>query len=243
MLSFRDTRNFIGQTRLVTSEVELKDQFAAFIGEAGIEYFACASFSDFSRLPENQLRLYNIGRDWITRYRTEEYKHKDLVMKAAKSTSVPFLWRDLAANSNLSSTEQQIFDEAADIGMEEGMTIPIHVPSRPTAVVSVSGADPDFSSDSMHAIHLAAIYLHDATTRLARFRARKDALLQNSLSQREQECLRWVASGKSDYDISTIIGISRSTVHFHVESAKKKYGVATRVQAVVRAIIEEHIDL
>jgi DNA-binding CsgD family transcriptional regulator len=51
------------------------------------------------------------------------------------------------------------------------------------------------------------------------------------LTGRELECLRWVLNGKSDTDISKILGISHTTVHFHIERAKKKLGVRTRTQA------------
>ena len=58
-----------------------------------------------------------------------KYKHKDRVMRTAKSTSVPFLWRDAAKTDQLSPIEKQIFNEAADFGMSEGLTVPIHAPA------------------------------------------------------------------------------------------------------------------
>jgi len=42
--------------------------------------------------------------------------------------------------------------------------------------------------------------------------------------------------GKSDTDIAEIIGISRTTVHFHIERAKKKLGVKTRTQAAAMIV-------
>jgi DNA-binding CsgD family transcriptional regulator len=44
-----------------------------------------------------------------------------------------------------------------------------------------------------------------------------------------------VAAGKSDWAIAQILGISRKTVNFHVENAKRKLGASTRVQAVLAA--------
>ena len=48
--------------------------------------------------------------------------------------------------------------------------------------------------------------------------------------------LAWVAAGKSDWAIGRILNISGKTVNFHVENAKRKLGVGTRVQAVVAAM-------
>jgi DNA-binding CsgD family transcriptional regulator len=40
-----------------------------------------------------------------------------------------------------------------------------------------------------------------------------------------------VLKGKSDTDIGRILDISHTTVHFHIERAKKRPGVKTRGQA------------
>jgi DNA-binding CsgD family transcriptional regulator len=53
---------------------------------------------------------------------------------------------------------------------------------------------------------------------------------------RESEVLAWVAAGKSDWAIGQILNISNKTVNFHVENAKRKFGVGTRVQAVIAAM-------
>jgi DNA-binding CsgD family transcriptional regulator len=52
------------------------------------------------------------------------------------------------------------------------------------------------------------------------------------LTARETECLQWVASGKTDWEIGRLLGIATATAHYHVEHAKKKLGVRSRVQAV-----------
>jgi DNA-binding CsgD family transcriptional regulator len=55
-------------------------------------------------------------------------------------------------------------------------------------------------------------------------------------TERESQVLNWVAAGKSDWAIGQILKISGKTVNFHVENAKRKFGVGTRVQAVVAAM-------
>lgn len=58
------------------------------------------------------------------------------------------------------------------------------------------------------------------------------------VTPRETQILSWVAAGKSDWAIGQILRISSKTVNFHVENAKRKLGVGTRVQAVVAALRE-----
>ena len=63
------------------------------------------------------------------------------------------------------------------------------------------------------------------------------------VTPRECQILRWVAAGKSDWAIAQILGISRKTVNFHVENAKRKLGTSTRVQAVLVAAHRGLMDL
>ena len=58
----------------------------------------------------------------------------------------------------------------------------------------------------------------------------------DALSAREHEVLRWVAAGKTDRDIATILAISHRTVHKHLQSVYAKFGVETRTAAVMRAL-------
>lgn len=55
------------------------------------------------------------------------------------------------------------------------------------------------------------------------------------LGKREVETLTWAARGKTSAEIAEILGLSKRTVDFHIERARGKLGVATRVQAVIKA--------
>ena len=66
--------------------------------------------------------------------------------------------------------------------------------------------------------------------------SRERAAAPVRVTARESEVLAWVAAGKSDWAIGRILNISGKTVNFHVENAKRKLGVGTRLQAVVAAL-------
>jgi DNA-binding CsgD family transcriptional regulator len=57
------------------------------------------------------------------------------------------------------------------------------------------------------------------------------------LTNRENQCLRWVAAGRSDPQIGMILGLSANTIHAHIESAKTKLGANSRAQLVLRAVM------
>src|ERR1700737_2334161 len=71
----------------------------------------------------------------------------------------------------------------------------------------------------------------------SRMNALARSLLRRRLSARELECLRWVAAGKTDWEISVILSISAATVRFHLDRARAKLGARTRAQAVARLVL------
>ena len=55
------------------------------------------------------------------------------------------------------------------------------------------------------------------------------------LTAREIQTLTWVARGKSSAEIAMILDVTERTVNFHIDNVIRKMGVATRVQAAVKA--------
>lgn len=62
------------------------------------------------------------------------------------------------------------------------------------------------------------------------------ALMRLGLTAREAEVLYWIAQGKSNPDIATILGASVRTVHKHVEHIFQKLGLETRNAATLAAL-------
>jgi DNA-binding NarL/FixJ family response regulator len=63
-----------------------------------------------------------------------------------------------------------------------------------------------------------------------------EPLLKLGLTPRAAEALLWLAQGKTNSDIATILGITESTVKKHVQEIFEKLGVETRGAAAVRAL-------
>jgi len=63
-----------------------------------------------------------------------------------------------------------------------------------------------------------------------------EPLLKLGLTPRAAEALLWLAQGKTNSDIATILGITESTVKKHVQEMFDKLGVETRGAATVRAL-------
>ncbi len=63
-----------------------------------------------------------------------------------------------------------------------------------------------------------------------------------SLTPREREILLWIKEGKSTWEMSSILGITRDTVKFHLKNIFQKLNTSSRSQAVAVAIGNKVID-
>ena len=93
------------------------------------------------------------------------------------------------------------------------------------------GAD-DYLSKPVDYDVLAALI----KARLARVGRRTVWQKRVDLHEREVQTLTWAARGKTFAEIGTILGLSRRTVEYHLDKARTKLGVATRTQALIKAV-------
>ncbi len=63
-----------------------------------------------------------------------------------------------------------------------------------------------------------------------------EPLLKLGLTPRAAEALLWLAQGKTNADIASILGVTESTIKKHVQEMFEKLGVETRGAATVRAL-------
>ena len=62
------------------------------------------------------------------------------------------------------------------------------------------------------------------------------------INERERDSLQWAARGKTSWEISQILGISESTVIYHMRNATRKLNAANRLHAVTKALKSSLID-
>lgn len=85
--------------------------------------------------------------------------------------------------------------------------------------------------------HLTIRYMRDGTCSVVLFDEHllelpADRLVSFGLTPRETEVLRWLAQGKSNFEIATILNISSRTVSKHLERVYLHLGVENRHAAV-----------
>lgn len=126
------------------------------------------------------------------------------------------------------------FEAMAAFGIGDTLAVPHFGPNRSAEALTIWLERSDLGERDLKAIMLSSMML------LERLRpspsAKPPAGRTSPLSQRERDCLAFVADGKSDWEISVILGISQATAHAHVENAKRKLEARTRAQAVAKLI-------
>jgi LuxR family quorum sensing-dependent transcriptional regulator len=153
------------------------------------------------------------------------------ILHRARQSLVPFTWEEVA-RCRLTADEHRVLSTTYEWGWIDGFVVPAHGPDGYFAYVGMASRERDLDLGVERRTHLqlAALVAH------ARCHALRDTAPPGErpfgLSARELECLRWVAAGKSDWEIGMILKVSASTVRFHVDGARLRLGARTRPQAV-----------
>jgi LuxR family quorum sensing-dependent transcriptional regulator len=205
-----------------------------------VEWFGFKHLTSFS-IPrtgetfKDSMWFNNRPPDYIERYSSQNYVLKDPVVTELRRTMAPYSWSDLRHTRKLNKAESTIIDEARDWGSRDGMMIQIVTASGEMSCFCPCGLDPDISPRARAALEIIAIYSNNALRR-ARVQTTRDETAHRPLTLREREIMQWVAVGKTDEEIGSILSIGTTTVTQHVENVKKKLDAMRRTYAVVQAI-------
>jgi DNA-binding CsgD family transcriptional regulator len=218
---------------------EIKELTSYFVSHLGFDVFVYAlrvpnQFSE-SRL----IVTSTYPESWLTHYFEHDYSYSDPVLSHCKQHVIPVQWQDIATTATKLGT--RIMSEAGDFGLRHGISVPVHCPNGELGIFSMAldhkiRSAREITTHALPYVHLLAISLHEAVRRVSEL-VSLDAG-KNTLSEREQECLRWVADGKTSWGISLVLGISERTVNFHLKNAAIKLEVFNRQHAVVKAVLK-----
>ncbi len=124
------------------------------------------------------------------------------------------------------------WEAMSEAGMSDALCATSYGPNRAIASLHLGFGRADFDPIEARHIHMAGLLL---TERLMELAAPADDV--PALTERERDCLAFVADGRTDWEIATLLGISESTVRFHLNSARRKLGAVNRAQAAARLAV------
>jgi LuxR family quorum sensing-dependent transcriptional regulator len=194
--------------------------------------------------PKLDLLFHNWPQDWTSlRDRTGVAAKRfaaaeaSMILAEGRRRMAPFSWSDIGKERGLSAAERETCDDLTASGWRDGFLTPIHGPGGYLAIVALASneRDLDLSAQKRQQLQLTAMLAHERVCALAKLAAVERPI--DIMSARELECLRWVAAGKTDWEIGMILSISATTVKFHLNGARAKLGARTRAQAVARLVL------
>ncbi len=242
MQTFERAEAFLRDVSDTSSESALEEALAAVTRELGFTYFALTHHVDTRRTPHPAIRLHNYPAEWVEYYDANNLGVSDPVHRASHVTSVGFAWSEIPQMIVLTQRDHEILMRGEARGIGDGFTMPANVPGESNG--SCSFANPrgmPMREDDLPVAQLVGAFAFEAARRLWRVRTPAAELLPR-LTERQRECILWVARGKSDWEISRILGIEHETVIRHLKQARERYGVGKRTMLAVQALFEGSIS-
>lgn len=230
MFISQETAKFIDEIERVEA-IEDLDRYVLQTSQRinGTEYLMVGSSAGVT--PDPNFYSGNYPEEWLQRYFSRQYFYTDPVNLWMMERRSPVDWSQLRPAGYLQGRSRDVMNECHEFGIREGLTIPIINTDGQLGGVTFAASEFESTAEVKSALQLIAVYYFARLQELLEIT--NDNASPPKLTSRERECLHWVAAGKTDWEIGEILFISEITAHKHVESAKRKFGVPTRVQAVV----------
>lgn len=176
----------------------------------------------------------------------------DPALLAASQCYAPFLWSDIPRLIGLTPGQAGFLNGLGGAGIGAAVTVPVHRPRGAGEAGSYSifagcccflmKTDAPLPLASLAAAHYLGAMAFDAAEALRNSIAIAEPPAGPQLTPRQHSCVALAAQGKSDWEIGQLLGISESTVHKHIEDAKRRFGVSTRIQLVVRSLADAKLS-
>jgi LuxR family quorum-sensing system transcriptional regulator CciR len=240
MLALARARDALSGLQNANCWQSLEERVAQVCGELGCSYFALTHHVDFADGSAPGIRLHNYPASWAEWFDARGLGANDPVHRASHATAAGFHWREVERLVTLTELDRTVLDRAAAHGIGDGVTIPAHVPGelRGSCSFAVKAGD-SLDAATLPFAQVAGSFAFEAARRLA---VRTPGTPLVHLTQRQIECVLWVARGKTDWEIAQILRVSPTTVIEHLRNARERCDAPTRATLAVRALFEGAIS-
>ena len=253
MSQLTDLQTFVRQSENVRSPLGLFELLQGISGEMGFDHFALVHHVDLRPTGTRKVDhlvtpdfavLTDYPEQWIDQYIATSVINDDPVLAASLRRASVFAWEDVTKIVSLTTRQRSIIERTRAAGLENGFTIPIHIPGE------LNGSC-HFAVATGHELPRANIYMAQSVGVFA-FQAARMLMARMSglnegpppkLTERQIECVVLAGKGKSNWEIGAILGISAETVKQHLSDAQSRYDVTNRMQLVARSLFDGHFSV
>ena len=241
-----DVQTFVREANRVTESQELANLLETFIRELGFDYFALVHHVNIYQTKGDVVFLFDFPDNWVELINKRSYFIDDPVHLACQKSGVPFTWADVPKLITLTDRQKEMMAASHRAGLGAGFTVPINIPGEyPGSCTFSTKVGHELPQDVFPAAHYVGSFAFEAARRLVQRkqleRGKFPVAAHPRLTRRQLDCVVLAGRGKSDRDVAQILGMSHHSVHQHMEDAKRKYDVATRMQLIVRALFDSQL--
>lgn len=230
---------FIRVLEAAANADDLTAAMAAVTEQLGFQYFALTHHGDITASSSHAIRLHNYPSRWADYYDRNALGVSDPVHRASHRTSIGFPWSRMAELIPMTREDHRVLALGRDQGIGDGFTVPVHVPGEARGSCSFANeAGRPMPVDMLPLAQLAGMFAFEGARRLWSMRGGLSIPPQPMLTDRQRDCVLWVARGKSDWEISLILGVGEETVARHIKQACERYGVSKRTYLVILTLFD-----
>lgn len=173
--------------------------------------------------------------DWPTEWRehwwANNYMQHDPIIQFLLKSRKPFTWQ--TAYQYASKFGKQILNESRDFKFKDGIAFPITTGVGPMGCVSLGADEVPFDPQIIAMIEIVSIHCF---VHIVKLENNDHEYVTKQLSKRENEIMHYVAEGKTNWEISKILGLTEGTVKDYLKNIAKKMDTVNRAHAVSKAI-------
>jgi LuxR family quorum-sensing system transcriptional regulator CciR len=244
-------QSFIDVSRGLRNPADLDALLQAITREMGFDHYALIHHVDLTPY-EPELRhmatgqlvaLMDYPEQWIEEYIGNDIVSYDPVLLASHKTNVGFAWSEIPKLIELKRPHVEQLERGRRAGIGDGFTVPSNVPGEANGSSNfVVRTGRQLPERNLMMAQLVGSYAFEAARNIVTH-AHRLQFGRVNLSPRQLDCILLIGQGKSTWDIARILGISEATVKEYIDDARRRYGVKTRIQLVLRAVYDGHLPL
>jgi LuxR family quorum-sensing system transcriptional regulator CciR len=234
-------RQALSRLNAASSINALRDSLSDAASQIGFPFVALVQHGGLPRLAEKALVVTNYPSDFVRSYLENHHYVFDPVYEVSQHLDRPFGWEEISNFVELADHQHALFEEARGYGIVHGITVPLHIPSESNASCTFACPEPiEITPLLMTTLQIIAAFAFKAGLYLHHAKHHRNV---PRLTRREAECTTLIALGKTDWEISQILGLGETTVRYFISRAKQRYGVYKRSELVARAILDSQVIL
>lgn len=178
--------------------------------------------------------MRNYPDEWVSHYLAHGYDRIDPVRHLCETQLMPFTWTGIAKRQTFTPQQEQMFNEAREAGLHQGIGIPLRGPGGAIAAVGAASSEehPERHPQSLYLANLVVQHFYMRFWQLME----KEPLSEPSLTVREKDVLRWSAMGLTRSQIAERMSLSVCTVDYHNRNALRKLDVLNTTAAIAQAL-------